>query len=96
MFLGLFPHLLHHIDSLLFAPRDLTLQLLYAFLLIRRLPTHLLLLLVLLLSQSLLIFQVFELLLIELLKLSTLLGVTGTAKLICSFLLQSKHFLLDS
>ena len=25
MFLGLFPHLLHHIDSLLLAPRDLTL-----------------------------------------------------------------------
>jgi hypothetical protein len=95
MFLCLFPHLFHHIDSLLLAPCDLPLQLLDPLLLVRRLSTHLLLLLVLLLGQALLVLQVLQLLLVELFKFGALLGVTRTAQLLRTFLLKGKHFLLD-
>lgn len=95
MFLCLFPHLFHHINSLLFTPCDLPLQLLDPLFLVRRLSTHLLLLLVLLLSQAFLVLQVLQLLLVELFKLSALLGVTRSAQLLRTFLLESEHFLLD-
>ncbi len=95
MLLSLFPHLLHHVDSLLLAPCDLAFELLYALFLIHGLSAHLLLLLILLLGESLLIFEVLELLLVELFKLCALLSVTSAAKLFSSLLLQGVHLLLD-